>query len=66
MESVENRGVFGTSVRKTVENSGESVEKGLVEGCILGGKSGKFMGQKKLKKRKKSPRRAVANCTKNN
>lgn len=46
MESGENRGVFDRSARKTVENSGENVEKGLVMRGILGGRSGKNNGVK--------------------
>lgn len=56
MESVEKWGVFGVWMRKTVENSVENVEKGLVTGLILGEKSGKAKtkNEEKLAKNKKS------------
>ena len=65
MESVEKWGVFDRSVRKTVENSVENVEKGLFIRWILGEKSGKFISRKLSRKNKKAPLKAVANCTKN-
>ena len=41
MESGEKWGVFDRLARKTVENSGVNVEKGLVMRGILGERSGK-------------------------
>lgn len=46
MESGEKRGIFDRLARKTVENFGENVEKGLVMRGILEGRSGKNNGVK--------------------